>query len=93
VVGALEPPFDMTYLADTALLLRFFEANGEMRQAVCVIKKRIGAHERFMRELFFDDQGLQVGPVLAGFHNILSSQPVYSGTMPLLTARPPATVR
>ena len=92
VVGALEPPFDMTYLADTVLLLRFFEAAGEMRHAVSVIKKRIGSHERYMRELFFDKQGLQVGPVLPGFQNILSSRPIYSGTTPLLTARASAAM-
>lgn len=86
-IGTLEPPFDMTYLADTVLLLRFFEAAGEMRRAVSVIKKRTGAHEHIMRELFFDTRGLQVGPRLNGFRNILSGQPTYGGTAPLLAAR------
>lgn len=88
VVGALEPPFDMTYLADTVLLVRFFEAASEVRRAVSVIKKRTGAHERVMRELFFDAHGVQVGPVLTGFQNVLASRPVYAGSAPLLTARP-----
>ena len=87
VIGALEPPFDMTYLADTVLLVRFFEAGGEMRRALSVIKKRTGAHERFMRELFFDTQGIQVGPRLAGFENTLSNRPVYVGSVPLLASR------
>ena len=87
VVGALEPPFDMTYLADTVILLRFFEADGEIRQAVSVIKKRIGAHERFMRELLFDAHGLQVGPALTGFRDVLATRPIYAGTVPLLASR------
>ncbi|KAB7646241.1 ATPase domain-containing protein [Polymorphobacter fuscus] len=87
VVGTLAPPFDMTYLADTVLLLRFFEAGGEMRRAVSVIKKRIGSHERMMRELFLDSQGVQVGPALPGFQNIMSSRPIYTGSTPLLQAR------
>ncbi len=87
VVGALEPPFDMTYLADTVVLLRFFEGGGEMRCAVSVIKKRIGSHERIMRELFLDSFGLQVGPAMNGFQNILSSHPVYRGSEALLAAR------
>ena len=86
-VGAIEPPFDMTYLADTVLLLRFFEAAGEVRRAISVPKKRIGSHERTMRELFLDGRGIQVGPVLAGFQNILSNHPIYLGTEPLLTPR------
>ena len=85
--GTIEPPFDVSYLADTVLLLRFFEAAGEVRRAVSVAKKRIGTHERTMRELFFDHDGLQAGPVLAGFENILTNHPLYSGTSPLLTAR------
>ncbi|WP_426168879.1 ATPase domain-containing protein [Sandarakinorhabdus sp. DWP1-3-1] len=87
VIGALEPPFDMTYLADTVLLLRFFEARDEMRRAISVIKKRIGSHERVMRELFFDSQGIQVGPIQQGFRNILSNRPIYSGGEPLLEVR------
>ncbi len=90
VVGALEPPFDMTYLADTVILLRFFEAAGEMRNAISVIKKRIGSHERVMRELSFDSHGLQVGPVLSGFQNVLSGRPAYGGTAALLVPRPAA---
>lgn len=86
-VGSLEPPVNMTYLADTVLLLRFFEAAGEMRRAVSVIKKRTGAHEHIMRELFFDNHGLQVGPRLTGFRNILSGKPAYEGVAPLLSAR------
>lgn len=92
-VGEAAAPFDMTYLADAVLLLRYFEAAGEMRCAVAVIKKRTGAHERIMRELYIDEQGLRVGPRLNGFKDILSSRPVYVGTEPLLGPRDRAAGR
>lgn len=86
-IGALEPPFDMTYLADTALLLRFFESTGEMRRVVSVIKKRTGPHERVLRELFFDHRGVRVGAPLSGLQSILSGRPTYTGSAPLLVER------
>ena len=87
VVGASEAPFDISYLADAVLLMRYFEAQGEMRCAVSVIKKRTGSHERIMREIYFDGYGVQVGPRLAGFRDILSSRPVYEGSEALLGSR------
>jgi circadian clock protein KaiC len=86
-VGALQPPFDMTYLADTVLLLRYFEFDGEMRRALSVVKKRTGSHERGIRELYLDGAGLQVGPILTQFNNVVSSRPLYSGSEPLLGER------
>ena len=86
-VGALEPPFDMTYLADTVLLLRYFEAGGDMRRALSVVKKRTGSHEAGIRELYFDALGVRVGPKLSGFSRVVSSRPVYTGADPLLVAR------
>ena len=87
VIGESESPFDMSYLADAVLLVRYFEAAGEMRCAVSVMKKRTGSHERIMRELFFDGHGVQVGPRLVGFEDILSSRPVYVGSAALLCPR------
>ncbi len=86
-VGALEPPLDMTYLADTVLLLRYFEVAGEMRRVLSVVKKRTGSHERTLREIFFDKSGVQIGPPLAGWKNIVSGRPVYAGSEPLLSER------
>ena len=86
-VGALEPPFDMTYLADTVLLLRYFEAAGEMRRALSVVKRRTGQHERGVRELYFDSLGIQVGPRLGGFAHIVSNRPIFSGAEGLLADR------
>ncbi|MHC5539270.1 ATPase domain-containing protein, partial [Singulisphaera rosea] len=63
VVGSrMDTPIDTTYLADTVVLFRYFEAMGEVRQALSVIKKRSGPHERTIRELKLDHQGLNVGP-------------------------------
>lgn len=76
LVGA-EPsaPIDTSYLADTVILLRFFEAAGEVRQAISVIKKRTGPHERTIRELSFHKNGLTVGEPLREFQGVLTGAP------------------
>jgi len=79
MVGVMHTPVDMTYLCDTALLLRFFEADGELRRAISVIKKRTGAHENAIREMRIDAQGVQVGEKLQGFRGILTGTPTYVG--------------
>ena len=67
-------PIDASYIADTVMLLRYFEAVGEVRQAISVIKKRTGRHERSIRELKLD-HGIVVGPPLSDFHGILQGAP------------------
>ena len=67
-----------SYLADTVLLLRYFEAVGEVRQAISVIKKRTGRHERTIRELHFDN-GIKVGEPVREFHGVLTGSPVFVG--------------
>jgi circadian clock protein KaiC len=74
VVGA-EAPVDTSYLADTVLLLRFFEAAGEVRQALSVIKKRTGRHEHTIRELRLSSHGLIVGEPLRVFQGVLTGCP------------------
>ena len=76
MVGALEVPFDLTYLADTVLLLRFFEAQGEMRRALAVVKQRTDGHEMTLREMRIEPAGITVGPVLRHFQGILTGVPV-----------------
>jgi circadian clock protein KaiC len=71
-------PVDASYLADTVMLLRYFEAAGEVRQAISVIKKRTGRHERTIRELRFD-KGLVVGEPLRNFQGVLSGTPEFVG--------------
>jgi circadian clock protein KaiC len=79
LVGQMQSPVDLTYLSDTVLLLRYFEAHGCIRQAISVIKKRTGGHERAIREYAIDDGGIRVGPALDDFQGILTGSPTYSG--------------
>lgn len=76
-----EMPVDASYLADTVLLLRYFEAFGEVRAAMSVIKKRTGSHERTIRELRLGP-GLSVGEPLREFQGVLRGAPVYQGPRP-----------
>ena len=86
IVGtAMTAPVDLTYLADTVLLLRFFEMRGEVRQAVSVVKKRSGSHERTIREFRISSVGIEVGEPLSAFQGVLTGVPQYIGLMdPLL---------
>ncbi len=79
LIGNMQSPIDMSYLADTVVLLRYFEAQGEVRQAISVLKKRTGRHERTIREFRIGTGGIQLGPPLADFHGVLSGIPVYEG--------------
>ena len=76
---------DVSYLADTVILLRYFEVNGSVRQAISVVKKRSGDHERTIRECKVDKGGLFVGEPLRDFQGVLTGVPSYTGsTGPLL---------
>lgn len=79
LVGEMKAPVDVTYLADTVLLLRYFEAVGEVRRAVSVIKKRSGQHEKTIREYEIDQTGLKVGPPLTEFQGVLRGVPNFVG--------------
>lgn len=79
LVGDMKAPVDVTYLADTVILLRYFEASGRVRRAMSVIKKRTGAHEDAIREYQIDGRGLTVGSPLEGFQGVLRGVPVYVG--------------
>ena len=78
--GDMKAPVDVTYLADTVILLRFFEAEGRVRRAISVIKKRTGSHEDTIRELTISNRGLALGAPLARFHGVLRGVPVYVGS-------------
>ena len=85
LVGDMKAPVDVTYLADTVVLLRYFEAMGSVRRAISVIKKRTGSHEATIREFRIDDGGLTIGEPLTGFQGVLRGVPVYLGEgQPLL---------
>jgi circadian clock protein KaiC len=70
---------DVSYLADTVLLFRYFEAEGEIRQAISVFKKRTGSHERTIRELRINERGVHVGEPLRHFRGIMTGVPQYQG--------------
>jgi circadian clock protein KaiC len=79
LVGDMKAPVDVTYLADTVVLLRYFEALGSVRRALSIIKKRTGAHESTIREYRIDSRGLTIGEPLDGFQGILRGVPIYIG--------------
>ncbi len=79
LVGHMQTPIDLTYLADSVILLRFFEQGGRIKKAISVIKKRIGKHEDSIREFRIDDQGVRVGEPLEEFHGVLTGTPTFAG--------------
>ena len=78
-IGDTYSPANASYLTDNIILLRFFEAAGEVRKAISVVKKRSGAHENTIRELRFGPEGIEVGEALRQFQGILSGEPVFTG--------------
>lgn len=72
-------PVDVSYLADSVILLRHFEAAGHIRRAVSMLKKRSGAHETTIREMMFGKEGIRLGPPLSNFHGVLTGVPEYRG--------------
>lgn len=79
LVGDMQAPVDITYLADTVILLRYFEALGKVRRAVSIIKKRTGAHESTIREYRISTQGMTIGQPLEAFQGVLRGVPTYMG--------------
>lgn len=85
VGSGMKAPVDLSFLADTVILLRFFEAQGEVRQAISVLKKRLSAHERTIREMRLGPGGIHVGAPLREFEGVLTGVPRYRGQVdPLL---------
>jgi circadian clock protein KaiC len=81
LVAALEAPVDLSYLADTVVNTRYFEAEGMVKQAVSVIKKRSGHHEKTIREFKLESgKGIRIGEPLRDFHGVLSGAPIFRGS-------------
>lgn len=78
MMGEMKSPIDVTYLADSVIMLRFFEARGTVKRAISVVKKRTGRHEATIRE-FWIDGGLHVGDPLTNFHGVLRGVPLILG--------------
>ncbi len=74
-------PIDVSYLADTVVLTRYFEAGGRVRKAISVPKRRSGKHENAIREFELGSEGFSVGPPLSQFHGVLTGVPVCEGTL------------
>jgi circadian clock protein KaiC len=79
MMGDMRQPVDVTYIADTVIMLRYFEAMGRVRRAISVIKKRTGSHEDTIRELKISGQGITVGEPLSQFQGVLRGVPTYVG--------------
>ena len=75
----VEEAAEISYLADTVVLVRYFEMSGSVRQAISVVKKRSGDHERTIREARVQTGGLFVGEALHKFHGVLTGVPTYMG--------------
>ena len=88
--SAMAAPVDVSYLADAVVLFRFFEAAGQVRKAISVVKKRTGGHERSIREFDVGAEGIRVGEPLTAFHGVMTGVPQYRGNLaPLLPERDP----
>lgn len=80
LVSSLDAPVDLSYLADTVVSLRYFEAEGAMKKAISVVKKRSGRHEQTIREFALETgKGIHIGRPLADFHGVLTGSPVFHG--------------
>ncbi|MBA3916619.1 MAG: AAA family ATPase, partial [Acidobacteriales bacterium] len=75
LVGEVQPDFEISYFADTVLLMRYFEAGASIRRAISVLKKRSGPHENTIRELELDSRGIHVGEPLSRFKGVMSGLP------------------
>ena len=79
IMGRMDSPIDVSYLSDSVLLLRYFESQGAIHQAISVMKKRTGRHERTIREFSITSSGLKVGQPLQDFQGVLTGVPTYVG--------------
>jgi circadian clock protein KaiC len=85
MIGDMKQTIDVTYLADSVIMLRYFEALGRVRRALSVVKKRTGSHEDTIREFRITGRGIEVGPALHDFQGVLRGVPTYVGSgMPLM---------
>ncbi|MFP4407411.1 MAG: ATPase domain-containing protein [Spirochaetaceae bacterium] len=89
VFGTSEAPIDVSYIADTVVLLRHFEFRGEVRRCIAVLKKRYGSHEQTIREVQLGATGLEVGEPLSAFSGVLTGLPRFEGTASELFDSPP----
>jgi circadian clock protein KaiC len=88
VIGDVRVDVDLSYLSDATMFLRFFEANGQIRTAIFVIKSRTNAHRRTIHEFRLGcESGIEIGEPLDNFHGILTGLPTYRGTTRMMDQR------
>lgn len=80
LVGSMQSPIDLSYLADSVVLMRYFEAAGSIHQAISILKKRAGEHERTIREYQIGNGGIRVGEPLKDFQGVLTGVPIFKGS-------------
>jgi circadian clock protein KaiC len=83
LAGPMQTPLDISYLSDGVLMLRYFEADGRVRRAISVVKKRSSAHEDAIRELRLTSDGIKLGPPLIQFSGILAGVPTFRSDGPV----------
>jgi len=89
LIGTMTTTLNISYVADSVILIRFFEAHGRLRKAISILKNRGGAHEDAIRELSIDGRGVRVGEPLTKFRGVLTGTPEYFGSPePLMEERP-----
>lgn len=86
LVGTLQRDVDLSYLSDTTLLLRFFEASGKLRRAITVVKSRTSNHALTIHELIMHSKGIEIGVPLEGFEGVLTGLPTYRGATAMLNS-------
>lgn len=85
LVGHMQTSVDVSYLADSVILLRYFEAEGRIHKAISIVKKRSGPHETAIRSLTMSSDGLAVGPPLENYRGVMSGMPTYDRTVGVST--------
>jgi circadian clock protein KaiC len=85
VIGDMRTDVDMSYLSDSVMMFRFFEARGRLLKAVSVVKSRTTAHELTIREFRMSSRGLEVGDALTDFEGVMTGVAAYKGALPLLS--------
>jgi len=91
IIGDVRSDVDLSYLSDTIVLFRYFEAHGEMHKAVSIAKSRTTAHEASIREFQLGQSGIRIGEPLRDFEGVLTGLPTYRGATPLLASEPAAS--
>ncbi|MDN4057813.1 gas vesicle protein GvpD [Massilia sp. YIM B02769] len=91
LIGEVRSDVDLSYLSDTTVLLRFFEANGRLRRALTVIKSRTATHALTIHELQLSHEGVRIGAPLEGFEGVLTGLPTYRGVTPMMTTNADVT--